>query len=102
MELKTSSSSAVLAEGDFFLKSPSCSRRDSLRNQYNKNKSLRAERARKRAALEAFLLEIQSADTLPLEYSDRLWLSHIDHATVHSDGRIIFTFKNGREIAEKM
>ncbi|MBQ6337061.1 MAG: hypothetical protein IJI50_07510 [Ruminococcus sp.] len=29
MELITSSSSAVLAEGDFFLKSPSCSRRDS-------------------------------------------------------------------------
>lgn len=73
---------------------------ESLRNQYDKNKSLRAERARKRASLEAFLMEIQSADTLPITYSDRLWLSHIDHATVHSDGNIVFAFRNGAEITE--
>ena len=75
---------------------------ESLRNEYDKNKSLRAERARKRAALEAFLMEIQSADTLPITYSDRLWLSHISHATVYGDGRIVFAFKNGREIVEKI
>lgn len=75
---------------------------NSLKTQYEKKQSLRDDRARKRAALEAFLMEIQSADTLPITYSDRLWLSHIDHATVHSDARIIFIFKNGREIAEKL
>ena len=73
-----------------------------LKTQYEKKQSLRDERARKRTSLEAFLLEIQSADTLPITYSDRLWLSHIDHATVYNDGRIIFSFKNGAEITEKL
>ena len=69
-----------------------------LKTQYEKKLSLRDDRARKRTSLEAFLLEIHST-ALPLEYSDRLWLSHIDHATVNSDGRIVFTFRNGREIS---
>ena len=71
---------------------------NALKTQYEKKQSLRDDRTRKRTSLEAFLLEINSA-VLPLEYSDRLWLSHIDHATVHSDGRIVFTFRNGREIS---
>ena len=75
---------------------------EALQKEYDKNESLRADRVSKRAALEAFLSEIRSTDTIPVEFSDRLWLNHIDHATVHSDGRIIFIFKNGREIAEKL
>ena len=73
---------------------------NALKTQYEKKQSLRDDCARKRTSLEAFLLEISNA-TLPLEYSDRLWLSHIDHATVHSDGRIVFTFRNGAKITGK-
>ncbi len=48
-----------------------------------------------RVALEAFLLEIRSAETIPVEFSNRLWLNHIDHTTVYSDSRIVFTFRSG-------
>lgn len=77
-------------------------RYNTLKIQYEKKQSLRDERVRKRTALEAFMIEINSSADLPLEYSDRLWLSHISHATVHSDGNIVFAFRNGREIMEKL
>ena len=75
---------------------------EALQKEYDKNESLRADRVSKRAALEAFLSEIRSANTIPVEFSDRLWLNHIDHTTVYSDSRIVFTFRNGREITKKL
>lgn len=53
--------------------------------------------------LECFMGEIASLDTtLPLEYSDRLWLNTIDRVTVYEDKRMVFRFKNGAEITEKL
>ena len=49
------------------------------------------------------LREAQNVDTsLPLEFSERLWHNLIDKVTVHADGRVVFRFRNGAEIGEKM
>ena len=52
--------------------------------------------------LETFAFEIFYLPDLPIEFSDRLWLNLIDRATVYGDERIVFRFKNGVEIEEKL
>lgn len=71
-----------------------------LQTAYDKTKSLIEKRINKRAALEAFMTELQNSADLMFKFSDSLWLSHIDHATVYNDDRIVFTFKNGTEGTE--
>jgi hypothetical protein len=39
---------------------------------------------------------------IAVEYSDRLWLNLIDRVTVYADRRLVFRFKDGTEIAEKL
>ena len=41
-------------------------------------------------------------NSLPVQYSDRLWLNLIDRVTVYEDGRLVFRFKNGTEITETL
>ena len=51
--------------------------------------------------IESFMNEIRAFDnSLPVQYSDRLWLNLIDRVTVYEDGRLVFRFKNGTEITE--
>lgn len=50
--------------------------------------------------IECFMFEIKALPRLPVEFSDSLWNSMVEKVTVHSDGRAVFTFKNGRGIAE--
>ena len=53
--------------------------------------------------IESFMNEIRASDdSLPVKYSDRLWLNLIDRVTVYEDGRLVFRFKNGTEITETL
>ena len=40
--------------------------------------------------------------SLPVHYSDRLWLNLVDRVTVYEDGNLVFRFKNGMEITEML
>ena len=40
--------------------------------------------------------------SLPVQYSDRLWLNLIDRVTVYEDESLVFRFKNGAEITEML
>ena len=57
-------------------------------------------REREAKAMDAFIGELASVGELPIEYSDALWNALIDRATVYADDRVVFTFKNQREITE--
>ena len=53
--------------------------------------------------MECFITELLTIDTsLPVRYSDRLWLNLIDRVTVYEDGRLVFRFRNGTEITETL
>ena len=52
--------------------------------------------------IECFMFEIKALPSLPMEFSDSLWNAMIDKVTVHSDGKAVFTFKNGTEITENL
>ena len=53
--------------------------------------------------MECFMTELMTLDaSLPVRYSDRLWLNLIDWVTVYEDGKLLFRFKNGTEITETL
>ena len=58
----------------------------------------RSERERKGDVLSGFLFELSEMDELSLEFSPRRWNAIVDHVTVHHDGRLVFSFQNGREV----
>ena len=44
------------------------------------------------------LFQLTELPHLPAEFSESLWNTLVDHVTVHSDNRIVFTFTDGTEI----
>ena len=53
--------------------------------------------------MECFMTELFLIDaSLPVQYSDRLWLNLIDRVKVYEDGSLVFRFKNGMEITEML
>ena len=48
--------------------------------------------------MEANLQKMIEADAALLEWSDELWLTHIDECIAHVDKTITFRFKNAYEI----
>ena len=53
--------------------------------------------------MECFMTELMTIDaSLPVHYSDRLWLNLVDRVTVFEDGNLVFRFKNGMEITEML
>ena len=53
--------------------------------------------------MDCFITELMTLDaSLPVQYSDRLWLNLIDRVTVYEDGSLVFRFKNGAEITEML
>jgi len=56
------------------------------------------DRQYRRTKTELFIKELEKLDGLVTEFSDELWHSLVDHATVHGKDDVRFMFKNGMEI----
>lgn len=69
---------------------------------YEKLQKQKLRRLHQSDVLEAFAFEIFCLPDLRIEFSDKLWLNLIAHATVYGDERIVFRFKNGVEIEGKL
>ena len=62
--------------------------------------SLEKERERKEIQYDiysGFLVGINETGELPMDFNKKLFHRLVDYATVYSDGRVIFTFRNGVE-----
>ncbi len=44
-----------------------------------------------------FLSRFKEVQEMPVNFSEKLFHRLVDYATVHSDGRVVFTFRNGVE-----
>lgn len=85
-------------------------RYDALAQRYrdaeDRAQQLQSQRVNRRFqadVIESFMNEIRAFDdSLPVQYSDRLWLNLIDRVTVYADGRLVLRFKNGTEITETL
>ena len=49
-----------------------------------------------------FLSGLEEVRELPVDFSEKLFHRMVDYATVHSDGRVVFTFRNGAEVSTKI
>ena len=49
-----------------------------------------------------FLSGLEEVRELPVDFSGKLFHRMVDFATVHSDGRVVFTFRNGAEVSTKI
>ena len=54
----------------------------------------------RKAKTELFIKELRKLDEMVTAFSDELWYSLIDHATVYGKTDVRFTFKNGIELGE--
>ena len=68
-----------------------------LQKRYTALTRQRAEKEYKADILSGFLFEIGEYDVLDTEWSDSRFHAIVDHITVHNDGRLVFTFRNGSE-----
>lgn len=48
------------------------------------------------------MFELGELDTLPVDFDEKLWHGTIDHVTVHADERVVFRFKDGKEIVTRL
>ena len=57
----------------------------------------RADKEYKTDELSGFLFELGELDLLDTEWKDRRFRAIVERITVHNDGRLVFTFRNGSE-----
>ncbi len=73
-------------------------RYEALKNKHAGYTREREERQFKADVLSGFLFEITELDCLDIAFDEKHWTRTIDHVTVYSDERLIFSFQNGSEI----
>ena len=67
--------------------------------------SLEKERERKEIQYDifsGFLAGLSETVELPVDFNERLFHRLVDYATVHLDGRVVFTFRNGVEVSTEI
>lgn len=67
--------------------------------------SLQKRRDRRKAdaiAIGGMMFELGELDALPVDFDEKLWQGTIDHVTVHADERVVFHFKDGKEIVTRL
>lgn len=53
-------------------------------------------------AIGGMMFELGELDTLPVDFDEKLWNGTIAHVTVHANERVVFRFKNGKEITTRL
>ena len=82
---------------------------DGYVNQYaaleSREDSLEKERERKEIQYDIFsgiIAGLEDVRELPVDFNEKLFHRLVDYATVHSDGRVVFTFRNGVEVSTEI
>ena len=72
-------------------------RYQALQKRYTALTKQRADKEFKADVLSVFLFELGELELLDTEWNDIRFHTIVDHITVHNDGRLVFTFRNGSE-----
>lgn len=48
------------------------------------------------------MFELGELTALPLTFDEKLWNGTVDHVTVHANERVVFRFKDGKEITTRL
>lgn len=53
-------------------------------------------------AIGGMMFELGELDALPLTFDEKLWNGTVDHVIVNADERVVFRFKDGKEIVTRL
>ncbi len=70
--------------------------------EYEKLQKEMEERKIKADIISGFMFEVLELNELPIKFDEKLWNSVVDTVTVYEDERLVFKFKNGAEIEERL
>jgi len=70
--------------------------------EYEKFQKEIEERKIKADAISGFMFEVLELDELPIKFDEKLWNSVVDTVIVSEDESLVFKFKNGTEIEERL
>ncbi len=73
-------------------------RYEGLADQMATLEQKKAERVKKAKSIGAYLQAVCDRDGELTEFDPRVWMDVIDQVTVYHDGRMVFQFKDGREV----
>ena len=78
-----------------------CERYEAARQRLSEIEELRLERNAKKVKIQMFMERMGQYDGLVTEFDEELWYSTVDFVTVYGDMRMVFTFRDGREVIVK-
>ena len=53
-------------------------------------------------AIGGMMFELGELTALPIDFDEKLWNGTVDHVTVYPDERVVFRFKDGKEITTRL
>ena len=75
-----------------------CGRFEQARARLAEIADLCLERTAKRVKIQMFMDKLKDYSDLVLEFDEELWYSTVDHVTVYEDKRMVFTFRDGKQV----
>lgn len=75
-----------------------CQRYEKAQARLGELENLRLERTAKRVKIKLFMEQLNARDMLVEAFDEELWYSTVDFVTVYADKRLVFTFRDGRQV----
>lgn len=75
-----------------------CQRYGKAQARLGEVESQRLERTAKRVKIKLFMEQLNARDMLVEVFDEELWYSTVDFVTVYADKRLVFTFRDGRQV----
>ena len=75
-----------------------CQRYEKAQARLGELENLRLERTAKRVKIKLFMEQLNARDMLVEVFDEELWYSTVDFVTVYVDKRLVFTFRDGRQV----
>ena len=93
--------SNTLTEEEYQAKhSELCSRYEAADQKLSALKKQRVQMENDAIAIGGLLFELTELQDLPISFNEKLWNAAIDHVTVFADERVVFHFRDGKDITE--
>lgn len=75
-----------------------CERYEAARARLAEIGELRLGRIAKKTKISLFMKELAGREGMVAEFDEELWYATVDHVTVHEDGGMVFTFRDGTTV----
>lgn len=73
-------------------------RYEKLQSRYDDLQKKKVRRLIQADRLSGFMFAVKELDLLQLEFNEKLWQMTVENVTVYGDGRLVWKFRNGKEI----